>query len=91
MEYASRSDSDVRRRGKVEPDLQARVFAANTFVGASDVHYSASQHETLNVLLDDNAASSLSSEYEVLTSALTNQFKGKLGELKETDGQQENE
>src|SRR5262249_36514252 len=86
---ATFSDSDVRRRGKTQPDLQARVFAGDTFLGASDVHYNASQYETLNVLLDDNAASSLRSEHEVLTSALASQYKGKLGDLKETDGQQD--
>ena len=79
----------LRRRGKAQPDLQARVFAGDPFLGASDVHYNASQDETLNVLLDDKAASALRSEYEVLTSALASQFKGKLGDLKETDEQQD--
>lgn len=86
---ATFSDSDVRRRGKAQPDLQARVFAGDAFLGASDVHYNASQHETLNVLLDDKAAPALRSEHEVLTSALANHFKGKLGDLKETDERQD--
>ena len=47
------------------------------------------EHETLNVLLDDKAASALPSEYEVLTNVVTSQFKGKLGDLKETDDQQD--
>src|SRR5213594_3442516 len=86
---ATFSDSDVRRRGKAQPDLQARVFAGDAFLGASDVHYNASQHETLNVSLEDKAAPALRSEHEVLTSALAGQFKGKLGDLKETDEQQD--
>ena len=86
---ATFSDSDLRRRGKTQPDLQARVFAGVAFLGASDVHYNASQHETLNVLLDDKASSALQSEHEVLISALTSQFKGKLSELEETDEQQD--
>src|SRR2546428_3969739 len=78
---ATFSDSDVRRRGKAQPDLQARVFAGDAFVGASDVHYNASQHETLNLLLEDQALSALQSEHEVLTGALASQFNGKLGDL----------
>ncbi len=85
---ATFSNSDVRR-GKVQPDLQARVFAGDAFLGASDVHYNASQHETLNVLLEDKVASALRSEHEVLTSALASQFTGKLSDLKETDEQQD--
>lgn len=86
---ATFSDSDVRRRGKAQPDLQARVFAGDAFLGASEVHYNASQHETLNVLLEDKAAPALRSEHEVLTSAVANHFTGKLGDLKETDDQQD--
>ena len=53
---ATFSDSDLRRRGKAQPDLQARVFAGDSYLAASDVRYNASQHEILNVLLDDKAA-----------------------------------
>lgn len=83
------SDAEIRRRGKSQPDLQARIFAGDTFLAASDVRYNASRHETLNVVLDDKAVSSLQSEYEVLTSALSFHFQGKLGDLKETDDQQD--
>ncbi len=86
---ATFSESDLRHRGKAQPDLQARVFAGDAFLGASDVHYNASEHETLNVLLQDKAASALRSEHEALTSALSCEFKGKLGTLKETDEQQD--
>jgi hypothetical protein len=86
---ASFSDSDVRRRGKMQPDLQARVFTGDAFLGASNVHYNASQHETLNVSLEDKATSALQSEHEVLTSAVASQFRGRLGDLKETDQQQD--
>jgi hypothetical protein len=83
------SDSGLRARGKAQPDLQARVFGGDVFFGASDIHYNASQHEILNVLLEAKAASALPSEHEVLTSALTGAFKGKLSDLKETDQQQD--
>ena len=83
------SDSEVRRRGKAQPDLQARVFAGDVFLGTSDVHYNATQHETLNVLLEDKVASALRSEHELLTSVLASQFTGKLRDLKETDEQQD--
>ena len=39
---ATFSDSAVRQRGKTQPDLQARVFVDNTFLGASEVRYNAS-------------------------------------------------
>jgi hypothetical protein len=45
--------SDLRRRGKDLPDLQARTFA-----GSSEVRYNASNHETLNIVLTDQEASS---------------------------------
>jgi len=86
---ASFSEENVRRRGKTQPDLQARVFAGNTLLGASEVRYNASQNETLNVLLGDDAASSLRSEVEVLKSAIAGQYKGNLRDLKETEEQQD--
>ena len=86
---ATFSDSDVRRRGKTQPDLQARVFTNETFLGASDVHYNASPKESLNVLLEDNVASTLKSEHDVLTNVLASEFKGRLGDLKETDKRQD--
>src|SRR5215218_5036443 len=76
---------------KQKPDLQARVLAVagDTFLGASDVHYDASRLETLNVLLEDKAASALPSEHEVLTGAFASQFTGKLGDLEETGERQD--
>jgi len=65
------------------------VFAGDAFLGASDVHYNASQHEILHVLLEDQVVSALRPEHEVLISALDSEFKGKLGDLKETDEQQD--
>ncbi len=82
-------DSAVLQRGKAQPDIQARVFTGEVLLSASDVHYNASRHETLNVLLQDEAVVNLKSEHEVLTSALAGQFKGKLADLKETDEQQD--
>lgn len=86
---ATFSDKDIRRRGKTRPDLQARVFAGDTFLAASEVRYNASQDETLNVLLDDKASSALRSEHEILTGALAGHFAGRLGDLKETDDRQD--
>ncbi len=79
----------VRQRNKTQPDLQARAFMGEQFLGASDVHYNASQQETLNVLLEDKASKVLNSEHEVLTSALSKQFAGNLRDLKETDEQRD--
>lgn len=86
---ATFASADLRQRGKQQPDLQARAFAGETFLAASDVRYNASNHETLNVLLDEKAASALRSEHETLTGALASHFKGKLADLKETDDRQD--
>ena len=83
------SDELVRRRGKSQPDLQARVFAGVALLGASVVRYNASERETLNILLDDTKASALPSEHDALTSALSSQFNGKLGDLKEAGERQD--
>lgn len=79
----------VRKRGKTNPDLQARVLADRTLLGASEVRYNASPGETLNVFLDDAATSALRSEHEALILALGGQFKGRLRDLKESDTQQD--
>src|SRR5262249_12176547 len=73
----------VRKRGKARLDLQARVFSGPTLVGQSVTRYNAAAKETLNVLLDKTALPHLASEYESLTAALTAQYAGKLGDLKE--------
>ena len=36
---------------KKRPDLQARAFLGQTFLGASEVRYNAANDETLNVLV----------------------------------------
>jgi hypothetical protein len=81
----------LRARNKPQPDLQARVFSSETkaLLGASDVRYKASQHETLNVLLEESVAQNLKSEHEVLLTALASEFSGRLSELKENDKQQD--
>jgi ABC toxin-like protein/neuraminidase-like protein len=45
------TDISLRNRGKARPDMQARVFAVNKFLAASEVRYDATTHETLDVLL----------------------------------------
>src|SRR5574341_587428 len=62
---------DLRKRGKQQPDLQARVLAGRKFLGASEVRYNASPRETLNVLLSGEASAALSAEYETLTRDLS--------------------
>ena len=83
------TDANLRQRGKTQPDLQARVFADDTFLAASDVRYNASKRETLDVRLDEKTSSALRSEHETLTDNLSAHFKGKLGDLKEKDGRQD--
>ncbi|SDW57191.1 PA14 domain-containing protein [Marininema mesophilum] len=83
------TDAGFRQRGKEKPDLQACVFKDNIFLAGSDVHYNASNRETLHILLDEKNDTALQSEHETLTNALSIQFKGKLSELKETDERQD--
>ncbi len=74
---------------KQKPDLQARVLSGEKFLGASDVHYNASNAETLNVVLPDVADAALASEHETLTGGLSAYFQGKLRDLQETDERQD--
>lgn len=74
--------------GKIQPDLQARVFAGETFLAASPVHYYAGMNETLDVRLTANSEA-LPTEYETLTAALAKYFPGRLGDLKEGDERQD--
>jgi len=77
--------STLQQRGKQKPDLQARVFTGETFLGASEIRYNASTNETLNVLLPETADAALASEHQTLMRDLTTQFKGNLRDLQETD------
>ncbi len=83
------TDADLFQQGKARPDLQARVFAGDTLLGASSVRFNASTSERLNVLLDDEASSNLRSEHETLTTAISAHFGGKLRDLKEEDDRQD--
>jgi hypothetical protein len=75
----------LSKSGKTYPDLQARVFAGDQFVGGSEVRYNASPRERLNVVLADTAAPALRSEHDTVTAAVARHFKGKLTDLKEDD------
>ena len=75
-------------RNKTQPDLQARVYAGQTFLAASDVQYNATTNETLNVNLPANLAA-LPSEYETLTGALAAHYTGQLNALQETSDRQD--
>lgn len=80
--------SSLRERGKKQPDLQARVYAGQEFLAASDVHYNATKQETLNVNLPASSAA-LPSEYEALTGALRAHYDGQLRNLEESDKRQD--
>jgi peptidoglycan hydrolase-like protein with peptidoglycan-binding domain len=80
--------SSLQARGKAQPDLQARVYAGQTFLAGSAVCYNATNSETLNVTLPANAPA-LPSEYETLTGALAAHYSGRFGDLKESDDQQD--
>src|SRR6266540_964982 len=86
---AAFTGASLRERGKERPDLQARVFAGESLLAASEVRYNASNRETLNIMLDEKAAAELQSEHETLTSALSAHFTGRLADLKETDDRQD--
>jgi hypothetical protein len=77
--------ADFCKRGKQRPDLQVRAFAGPTFLGASEVRYNASDHETLNVLLTEEMSSALPSEHETLTGELARHYSGRLADLEESD------
>ncbi|MGC1376963.1 MAG: Tc toxin subunit A, partial [Anaerolineales bacterium] len=79
----------LQKQRKQRPDLQARAYAGQAFLGASEVRYNATQNETLNVLLPDLAAAALPSEHETLTGALATYFQGNLGDLQESDKRQD--
>ncbi len=82
---------DLHQRGKEKPDLQACAFAGENLagekpLGCSEIRYNATNCETgLDIFLTDEASKSLPSEYDTLTGALSANFKGSLGGLKETD------
>jgi hypothetical protein len=74
--------------GKQRPDLQARVYAGQEFLAASEVRYDAGEQETLSVRLPASAAA-LPSEYESLTRALAAHYGGALGDLEESGERQD--
>lgn len=80
--------SVLRERKKEQPDLQARVFADKTFLGASEVRYNAGHNETLNVELPANSTA-LASEHETLVSSLGTHFNGALRDLQESAERQD--
>jgi hypothetical protein len=73
----------LRKTAKTYPDLQARVFAGDQFVGASAVRYNASVRERLDVVIAETAVPALRSEHDTVTAAVARHFKGKLADLKE--------
>ncbi len=85
---ASFIPTSLRQRGKQHPDLQARVYAGQEFLAASDVRYNAAEREMLDVVLPANSAA-LPSEHETLTGALAAHFDGPLADLKESNDRQD--
>ena len=76
------------QRCKQKPDLQARAYAGETFLAASEVRYYANTLETLNVTLPANSAA-LPSEYETLINSIATHCGGRLSDLKESDDRQD--
>jgi hypothetical protein len=79
---------------KSQPDLQAKVFVADNpaaiaLIGTSDIHYNATNSETLNIGLPDTVTTLLQSEHDTLQTAINLYYTGKLGDLKEDDTQQD--
>ena len=70
------------------PDLQARVYAGQNFLAASAIRYNATNLETLDIKLPANSTP-LPSEYEILTGTLAGHYAGRLGDLKESNVQQD--
>ena len=83
------STERIVTQGKAAPDIQARVFAARKFLGASEVRYNATEVETLDVLLPAATSDSLPSEHETVTGAIASHYKGALSELQETEERQD--
>lgn len=80
----------LKERCKQRPDFQSRVFKdETTYLGASEVRYNATNRETLNIVLAEQASSALASEYETLVGALTDHCHGNLKDLKENEDQQD--
>jgi len=73
---------------KNHPDLQARAYAGQEFLAASEVRYNATRRETLNITLPANSAV-LPSEHESLTAALRTYYGGQLRSLEESDKRQD--
>ena len=78
----------IQERRKQQPDLQARVFHGDTFLGASDVHYDAAELEIIDVSLPRNAAA-LPAEHQSLTAAIARHYDGRLSALEESDDRQD--
>jgi len=83
--YSLQAPAAIQRRlRKDELDLQVRVSAWKTFLGASEVRYNASASEVINVVLPASASVALPSEHESLTGSIAARYKDKLSELNES-------
>ena len=78
----------LQQRRKTRPDFQVRIYTGDTFLGASEIRYNASTHETLDVELAAGLTV-LPSEYERLTESLTRAYSGNLADLQETAARQD--
>jgi Neuraminidase-like domain/Putative peptidoglycan binding domain len=76
--------SEVRARGKDNPDLVAQVMSGEQVIGTSEVRYNAGPAEQLDVLLDADATG-VPSEHDALTSDLGRHYAGSLADLREDD------
>jgi Neuraminidase-like domain/Salmonella virulence plasmid 28.1kDa A protein len=87
--HATFTVPNVNSGVKQFPDLQARVVLKEKLLGVSEIRYNASSNENLTVILNDQSADALPSEYETLKLALSTHVKGTLAGLKEDENQQD--
>src|SRR5262252_8044042 len=76
-------------QGKAGFDLQARAYAGDKLVGASEIRYDAAGGAILNVMIADAEASLLGSEYDALSQSIGACFKGGLDTLQEGGDRQD--
>jgi ABC toxin-like protein/neuraminidase-like protein/virulence plasmid A protein len=87
--YAAQFDATmVRQKGKLRPDLQAQVFAGETLLASSSIHYNAAEKEIIDVALPAQS-DALPTEHETLRTAIAQHFRGALSELQESEARQD--
>lgn len=83
--------ADIKKIGKIQPDLQAKAFINKQLLGESEVQYNfdGSNPTPFDIYLSQEASTALQSEHESLIANLFSYFKGNLRNLKENEKQQD--